>query len=151
MCLAGMPGVWARLMRVRFNKFDFVVVCLDDICVFSRSNPDHIRHLCEVLQVLHQENLPSHRGKCSSGKDNVAHFRTLNFEERIECGSAKIDSNWVDHGTKHAEKTYELSVISGNYRRLSVTSHKWHYPLRSSLTKKCNASGHIIKTRRSED
>jgi hypothetical protein len=34
MGLAGMPGVWSRLMRILFGKFEFLVVYLDDICVF---------------------------------------------------------------------------------------------------------------------
>ena len=29
-----LPGVWSRIMRVLFDKDDFVVVSLDDICVF---------------------------------------------------------------------------------------------------------------------
>ena len=43
--LAGTRGVWSRLMRVLFDKFEFVAVYLDDICVFPKLNADHIRHL----------------------------------------------------------------------------------------------------------
>lgn len=46
MGLAGMPGVWLRLMRVFFDKFGFVVVYLDDICTFSETNEVHKTHLC---------------------------------------------------------------------------------------------------------
>ena len=72
MGLAGMPGVWSQLMRVLFDKFDFVVVYLDDICVFSKRKADHIRHLSEGFKVLLQEKLYAHRGKCSFGKYSVA-------------------------------------------------------------------------------
>lgn len=36
MGLAGMPGVWSRLMRVLFAKYDFIVVYLDDISASPR-------------------------------------------------------------------------------------------------------------------
>ena len=35
MGLAGMPGVWSRLMRVLFDKYPFFAVYLGDICVLS--------------------------------------------------------------------------------------------------------------------
>lgn len=49
MGLAGMSGVWSRLMRVLFDKYDFVVVYLDDIGIFSRSMEEHVKHMRIVL------------------------------------------------------------------------------------------------------
>ncbi|POM76650.1 Retroelement pol Polyprotein [Phytophthora palmivora] len=34
--VAGMPGTCSRLMHALFDKFEFIVVYLDDICVFSK-------------------------------------------------------------------------------------------------------------------
>ncbi|KAF1313353.1 Retroelement pol polyprotein, partial [Globisporangium splendens] len=45
MGLTGMPGVWSRLMRILFGKYPFIVVYLDDICVFSTAMEEHIKHL----------------------------------------------------------------------------------------------------------
>ncbi|OWZ09351.1 Retroelement pol Polyprotein [Phytophthora megakarya] len=42
--LAGMPGVWSQLMRLLFGSLDFVVVYLDDLCIFSRTELEHIAH-----------------------------------------------------------------------------------------------------------
>ncbi|KAG6613497.1 Retroelement pol Polyprotein [Phytophthora cinnamomi] len=36
MGVAGMPGTWSRLMHKLFDKYEFVVVYLDDICVFLK-------------------------------------------------------------------------------------------------------------------
>ena len=69
--LAGMPSVWSRLMRVLFDKFDFVVVYLDDICIFSKKRFDHIKHRGEIFHALRQEKLYAHRAKFSFGKDSV--------------------------------------------------------------------------------
>ncbi|OWZ12426.1 polyprotein [Phytophthora megakarya] len=45
MGLAGMPGTWTRLMRQLLSHLLFVVVYLDDICIFSQSMADHVEHL----------------------------------------------------------------------------------------------------------
>ncbi|POM69884.1 Polyprotein [Phytophthora palmivora] len=55
MGVAGMPGTWSRLMHVLFDKFEFVVVYLDDICVFSNSMEEHVEHLRAVCEVLRRE------------------------------------------------------------------------------------------------
>ena len=47
--LAGMPGIWSRLMRVLFGKFPFLVVYLYDICIFSISYSEHLGHLATVI------------------------------------------------------------------------------------------------------
>lgn len=52
-----MPGIWSRLMRVLFEKYDFVVVYLDDIGIFSRSMEEHVKHVRTVLEVLCKEGL----------------------------------------------------------------------------------------------
>jgi hypothetical protein len=57
MGVGGTQGVWSRLMRVLFGKYDFVVVYLDDICVFSRSMEEHKQHLRVVFEVLRTEKL----------------------------------------------------------------------------------------------
>ena len=58
MGLSGMPGVWSRLMRTLFDKLGtFVVVYLDDICIFSRTMEDHVGHVRAVCEVLRKEKL----------------------------------------------------------------------------------------------
>ena len=37
----GNAEICSRLMRDIFDKFDLVVVHLDDICIFSKHNGDH--------------------------------------------------------------------------------------------------------------
>ncbi|OWZ04602.1 Retroelement pol Polyprotein [Phytophthora megakarya] len=49
MGLAGMPGVWSRLMRLLFGSLDFVVVYLDDLCIFSRTELEHIAHVAATV------------------------------------------------------------------------------------------------------
>ena len=60
MGLTGMPGIWLRLMRVFFGKFEFVVVYLDAIYIFSLSYDEHSEHLDTGFAVLRIETLYAH-------------------------------------------------------------------------------------------
>ena len=53
MGLLGIPGVWSRLMRTLFDKLGtFVVVYLDDICIFSRTMEEHVGHVRAVCDYI---------------------------------------------------------------------------------------------------
>ena len=43
---------------------DFADVYLDDILVFSKSIPEHLEHVCTVLQRLYDKKLQAKRSKC---------------------------------------------------------------------------------------
>ena len=74
MGLVGMPESWSRLMRMIFAKpefQDFVLVYLDDICVFSSGMELHFTHLRVVLQVLQRKKLYVRKEKCSFVQDRI--------------------------------------------------------------------------------
>ena len=86
--MAGMPGVWSRLMRVLFDKFKFVVVYLDDICIFSQSMKEHVQHLTMVCDVLRSEKLYDRLSKCDFGKLSVQFLGHTITADRI-----RVDAN----------------------------------------------------------
>ncbi|KAF0750331.1 hypothetical protein AaE_006752 [Aphanomyces astaci] len=57
MDVAGMAEIWSRMMRSLFDKFPFVVVYLDDICVYSKTMDERVEHVRVVLEVLCKEKL----------------------------------------------------------------------------------------------
>ena len=70
--LSGMHGVWSRLMRTLFDKLgNFVVVYLDDICIFSRTMEDHVGHVHAVCEVLRKEKLYTRHSKCAFGRKEI--------------------------------------------------------------------------------
>ena len=71
MGLAGMPGVWSRLLSVVFAKYKFIVVYLDDICVFSTSSDAHVEHLRILFEVLRSQKLFCLQSKCHFGQSEV--------------------------------------------------------------------------------
>ncbi|KAF1314311.1 Retroelement pol polyprotein, partial [Globisporangium splendens] len=117
MGLAGMPGVWSRLMRVLFGKFKFVVVYLDDICIFSRSMKDHAQHLAMVCEVLRHEKLYARLSKCEFGKSSVQFLGHTVTAEGIQ-----VDANKTTAIEKYPTPTTQKTLLSflglaGYYRR----------------------------------
>ncbi|XP_024958955.1 uncharacterized protein LOC112499921 [Cynara cardunculus var. scolymus] len=51
-----------RVCRPMLDKY--VIVFIDDILVYSKSEADHVKHLCEMLETLRQERLYAKFSKC---------------------------------------------------------------------------------------
>ncbi|KAF0710681.1 hypothetical protein As57867_005472, partial [Aphanomyces stellatus] len=90
MGMAGMPGIWSRLMRRLFDKFDFVVVYMDDICVFSRSMDDHVQHLRVICDVLRAEKLYARPSKCAFGVDSVDFLGHTISKDGLHVDQSKV-------------------------------------------------------------
>lgn len=90
MGLAGMPGTWSRLMRALFDRFDFVVVYMDDICIFSATIEEHVGHLRAVLEVLRAEKLYARPSKCVFGAAEVSFLG-----HRVSAAGLHVDSSKV--------------------------------------------------------
>jgi hypothetical protein len=117
MGVAGMPGIWSRLMRLLFGKFDFVVVYLDDICVFSTSDEEHERHLRAVFDVLRSEKLYARREKCSFAQESVRFLgHTISFDglEVDKTKTAAIEQ-WKTPTT--VKELQSFLGLAGYYRR----------------------------------
>ncbi|KAF0776233.1 hypothetical protein AaE_000067, partial [Aphanomyces astaci] len=90
MGMAGMPGIWSRLMRSLFEKFSFVVVYLDDICIYSKSMEEHIQHLHIVLEVLCKEKLYARLEKCAFAVDKVDFLGHTISADGLQVGASKV-------------------------------------------------------------
>jgi hypothetical protein len=134
MGMAGMPGIWSRLMRRLFDKFPFVVVYMDDICVFSRNNEEHAVHLEAICEVLRDEKLYARPDKCAFGAVSV------NFlGHTISKDGLHVDQQKIRAIEKWSEPTNRKELLSflglaGYYRKFIAGYAKLVLPL-SDLVK----------------
>ncbi|CAF1447236.1 unnamed protein product [Didymodactylos carnosus] len=47
------------------GRWDYVLVYLDDIVIFSKSRDDHLKHISEILSILHEANFQLNPDKCT--------------------------------------------------------------------------------------
>ena len=62
--LTGAPSTFQRLMNQIFHGFSYVTTYIDDILVHSANKMEHLLHLKEVFDRLHQANLSLRGRKC---------------------------------------------------------------------------------------
>jgi hypothetical protein len=74
--LTSLPSTFMRLMNEVLKDFigKFVIVYLDDILVFSKTEKEHLRHLKMVLRRLQQEKLLVNLKKCSFMKTKLVYL-----------------------------------------------------------------------------
>lgn len=135
MGVAGMPGTWTRLMRTLMCTFDFVVVYLDDICIFSINYGQHIEHLRAVFEVLRTHKLYARGEKCDFATDSVDFLGRVISSRGLELDPRKVKAivNW---GTPGNPKELQRFIgLAGYYRRFISDFAKIMLPL-SMLMKK---------------
>ncbi|XP_071702891.1 uncharacterized protein [Rutidosis leptorrhynchoides] len=81
--LCNAPATFMRLMNDILRPFidDFVVVYLDDILIYSRSEAEHLKHVQRVFEVLQQQQLRLNRSKCGGNL-------------KVDSGKVKVIKDW---------------------------------------------------------
>jgi len=85
--VTNVPGVFMECMNRIFHPYldQFVVVFIDDILVYSKSEEEHVEHLRIVLQVLKEKQLFAKLSKCEFWLREVSFLGHVIFE-RWHCG-----------------------------------------------------------------
>jgi len=64
-----------RILQPYLNKF--VVVYLDDILIYSKTEEEHLKHIEIILDVIKQNKLYANKEKCNSSKQRLNSLATL--------------------------------------------------------------------------
>ncbi|CAM2716471.1 unnamed protein product [Rotaria socialis] len=73
MGLMNAPPSFQRVMNniIGYNRWDYILVYLDDILVFSHSFDDHMKHLQQLFTVLNTHQFTLNLAKCSTAQQSI--------------------------------------------------------------------------------
>jgi len=118
--LTNAPAAFMDLMNRVFKPFldVFVIVFIDDILVYSRSEEDHANHLRQALQTLRDCKLYAKFSKCEFWLKSVAFLGHIVSSEGIKVDAQKIEAvkNWPRPTTPMEIRSF--FGLAGYYRGL---------------------------------
>ncbi|CAA0826246.1 Uncharacterized mitochondrial protein AtMg00860, partial [Striga hermonthica] len=131
------PTVLMDLMNRVFHKYleQFVIVFIDDILVYSKSQEEHEQHLRVVLGTLRKEKLYAKFFKCEFWLKKVAFLGHIITERGLEVDPTKIAAiqNWSV--PKNPSEVRSFLGLASYYRRFIEGFSKIALPL-TNLTRK---------------
>nr|XP_027101108.1 uncharacterized protein LOC113720463 [Coffea arabica] len=137
--LTNAPAAFMDLMQRIFKKYldQFVVVFIDDILIYSKTQEEHVKHLEIVLQILREHKLYAKFSKCEFWLEEISFLGHKVSKDGIAVDPAKVEAvmNW-----KRPETPTEIRSflgLAGYYRRFIQDFSKIAGPM-TELTKKGN-------------
>jgi hypothetical protein len=131
------PAVFMDLMNRIFLPYldEFVVVFIDDILVYSKSEEDHEKHLRTVLQTLRREKLYAKPSKCEFNLRSISFLGHVVSAEGISVDPSKIQAvrDWPVPRT--VKEIQSFIGLAGYYRRFVQDFSKIAAPI-TRLTRK---------------
>ena len=110
------PMVFSRIMNRILGDLEFVVVYIDDICIFSETLAEHLNHVKLVMEKLHEVNLKINPNKCSWIKNKI---KLLGFElsdEGVRPDPDKVEAI-LQRKPPHNVKSLQSFIGGANYYR----------------------------------
>jgi len=131
------PTVFMDYMNQIFRPFlnKFVVVFIDDILIYSKTQEEHAEHLRLVLGVLREKQLYAKLSKCAFWMDEVQFLSHVISAHCIAVDSAKVKAVVKWESSRSATKIRRFVGLAGYYRRFIEGFSKIMAPL-TQLTRK---------------
>ena len=154
MGVAGMPSIWSRLMNQLFGHLPFVVVYLDDLCIFSRNHEEHAQHLRIVFEILKKNQLYIKKSKCAFARSSVEFLGHMVSAKGVQMDERKVSAivNWPTPRT--LKEVQSFLGLAGYYRRFIPQFAEIARPLSQlakksvvfSWTSECTKAFQVLKT-----
>jgi hypothetical protein len=117
--LSNVPVVFMCLMNGVFRNYldKFVIVFLDDILVYSKTEEEHEQHLRMVLQVLREHQLYAKLSKCSFYQRQIHYLGHIISEEGIIVDPEKVQDIREWPAPRNVAEVRSFMGLAGYYRR----------------------------------
>ncbi|KAL0540359.1 hypothetical protein IC582_024596 [Cucumis melo] len=136
-CLTNAPAVFMDLMNKVFKDFldTFVIVFIDDILIYSKTEAEHEEHLHQVLETLRANKLYAKFSKCDFWLKKVSFLGHVVSSEGVSVDPANIEAitSWPRPSTVSEIRSF--LGLAGYYRRFVENFSRIASPL-SQLTRK---------------
>jgi hypothetical protein len=92
--LSGAPGTFQGAMNTTLAPVlrKCALVFFDDILIYSKTLPDHVQHLRQVLSILQQEQWQVKRSKCAFAQERIAYLGHVISKHGVATDDSKIAS-----------------------------------------------------------
>ncbi|KAL0549259.1 hypothetical protein IC582_013740 [Cucumis melo] len=135
--LTNAPAVFMDLMNRVFREFldTFVIVFIDDILIYSKTEAEHEEHLRMVLQTLRDNKLYAKFSKCEFWLKQVSFLGHVVSKDGVSVDPAKIEAvtGWTRPSTVSEVRSF--LGLAGYYRRFVENFSRIATPL-TQLTRK---------------
>ncbi|KAL0544114.1 hypothetical protein IC582_019225 [Cucumis melo] len=135
--LTNAPAVFMDLMNRVFREFldTFVIVFIDDILIYSKTEAEHEEHLRMVLQTLRDNKLYAKFSKCEFWLKQVSFLGHVISKAGVSVDPAKIEAvtGWTRPSTVSEVRSF--LGLAGYYRRFVENFSRIATPL-TQLTRK---------------
>lgn len=135
--LTNAPAAFMDMMNRIFKDFldKFVIVFIDDILVYSKTEEEHVEHLRMVLSKLKTHRLYAKFSKCEFWLDRVNFLGHVISKEGIAVDPAKVQAVMEWSQPKNVGEVRSFLGLAGYYRRFIEGFSKLATPL-TRLTRK---------------
>ncbi|XP_050896118.1 uncharacterized mitochondrial protein AtMg00860-like [Lathyrus oleraceus] len=134
------PRVFMEYMNRIFHLYldQFVVLFIDNILIYLKSDEEHAEHLRVVLQTLQEKQLYANLSKCEFWLKEVSFLGHVISGGGIVVDPSKIDMVLQWETLKSVTEIKSFLSLTGYYRRIIEGFSKLMLPL-TQLTKKAQA------------
>jgi hypothetical protein len=117
MGLTNAPLVFSRIMNQILGDLEFVVVYIDDLCIFSKTAEEHIEHIKIVMKKLKEANIKLNPDKCKWFATKIKLLGHTISKDGIEMDPTKIESIKMRKELTNAKEVQRFLGLCNYYRK----------------------------------